>query len=96
MGLIKLSSEGIPVKTLDLDTPSVKKRGINMKEAFHELLLSLMVGIAGYGANQLQNATISINDLNKSMVSVVEKLTYQSESLKDHESRLRLMEYHKR
>lgn len=67
---------------------------MKFREFIHEALLALMVGVAGYGASQLNSATTSINELNKNMGVVVEKLTYQSESLKDHENRIRILENH--
>lgn len=57
-----------------------------------KLLWTAIVCIAAYGASQLQSASSSIAQLNEKMAVVVTKLSTQTDTLQDHEKRLRDLE----
>lgn len=57
-----------------------------------KIFLVAIIGIAGYGAAQVQAATASINELNLKMAVVIETVANQKQSVVDHEVRLRRLE----
>ena len=65
---------------------------MNVKEMVHELIMALMLGVAGFGVSQIQSVNTSIGELNTKMSVMIERVAFQTQSIHDHEERLRRLE----
>lgn len=53
---------------------------------------TIMVGVAAYGATQLQSNTVAVGQLNEKLAVVISQMGMQTKSIEDHEARLRVLE----
>jgi hypothetical protein len=65
---------------------------VNAARRLENILLSILVAIASFMANYLKEMSTSVANLNEKMAAIIERTTRNTETLSQHETRIRVLE----